>query len=423
MSAHGRRWPIVVGGVAIDAQCKAGARIELDMYTGIGHFDIRPVAPPHILDWFAERFAGDPVSCGLRDKDRAGGLVNVLIVTWDGGGNRQPFEVVVDALVARGDTVRVISNEVHRDLYASLGASFVSLDVADKDPATRSDLETQIGRVREVMFSPLTSRTVLQNVEDADVGLVDVVMLSAQAACERAQLPFVSMHHTLSGASWGGTRRALHESFLPNVNEMRESLGLAPLAAYGDVHLAAAGHIVPTAAALDAVAPVAGRPDLRRPAPTSRPRARAVGSARSVRARVVLDDVADAGWLAAAARSMRWRRSTSPSSSRPGRRSRRPSSPRARTRSSSSNCRIAPSSIVSRSSSRTPAMARCSPASPQVCPSFAYPRDAISTTSRAESRRTGTGIVVNADDVGEQLLDGVRSVLERSSLPSCGDCR
>ena len=72
--------------------------------------------------------------------------MNVLVVTWDGGGNRQPFEVVVDALVARGDTVRIISNEVHRDLYGSLGASFVSLDVADKDPATRSDLETQIGQ-------------------------------------------------------------------------------------------------------------------------------------------------------------------------------------------------------------------------------------------------------------------------------------
>ena len=51
-----------------DAQCKAGARIELDMYAGIGHFDIRPVAPPHILDWFAERFAGDPVAAGCATK-------------------------------------------------------------------------------------------------------------------------------------------------------------------------------------------------------------------------------------------------------------------------------------------------------------------------------------------------------------------
>jgi pimeloyl-ACP methyl ester carboxylesterase len=45
----------------VDAQCKAGAHVELDRYPGIGHFDIRPVAPPHILEWFAERFAGDEV--------------------------------------------------------------------------------------------------------------------------------------------------------------------------------------------------------------------------------------------------------------------------------------------------------------------------------------------------------------------------
>ena len=181
--------------------------------------------------------------------------LTVLVVTWDGGGNRQPFEVVVGALAARGDTVRVISNEVHRDLFESLGAAFVPLDVADKHPATRSDLETQIGRVREVMFSPLTSRAVLQHREGADVGLVDVVMLSAQAACERARLPFVSMHHTLSGASWSGSRRAMLEGLLPHINDMRESVELAPLAAYSDVHLVPAGHILPTAAGLDAVPP------------------------------------------------------------------------------------------------------------------------------------------------------------------------
>ena len=183
----------------------------------------------------------------------------------------------------------------------------------------------------------------------------------------------------------------MHESFLPNVNEMRESLELAPSAAYGDLHLAAGRAHRSRLRQHSTPHPMAGRPDLRRPAPTSRPWARAVGSARSVRARVVLDDVADAGGVAATRDRRVERRSTSPSSSRPGRRSRRPSSPRARTRSSSSNCRIAPSSIASRSSSRTPAMERCSPASPQVCPSFAYPRDAISTTSRPESRRRARG--------------------------------
>ena len=37
----------------VDGQCKAGAEIELDTYPGIGHFDIRPVVPPHIVSWFS----------------------------------------------------------------------------------------------------------------------------------------------------------------------------------------------------------------------------------------------------------------------------------------------------------------------------------------------------------------------------------
>jgi len=51
-----------------DAQCKAGAQVELDAYPGIGHFDIRPVAPPHILPWIEDRFAGEPVAQGCATK-------------------------------------------------------------------------------------------------------------------------------------------------------------------------------------------------------------------------------------------------------------------------------------------------------------------------------------------------------------------
>ena len=51
-----------------DAQCKAGAQVELDSYPAIGHVDIRPVAPPHILPWIEDRFAGKPVSPGCTTK-------------------------------------------------------------------------------------------------------------------------------------------------------------------------------------------------------------------------------------------------------------------------------------------------------------------------------------------------------------------
>ena len=180
-----------------------------------GRYELTDVGSEARQGAASTRSVGEGVGRGTAVVSTRHRPLTVLVVTWDGGGNRQPFEVVVGALAARGDTVRVISNEVHRDLFESLGAAFVPLDVADKHPATRSDLETQIGRVREVMFSPLTSRAVLQHREGADVGLVDVVMLSAQAACERARLPFVSMHHTLSGVSWSGSRRAMLEDCSP----------------------------------------------------------------------------------------------------------------------------------------------------------------------------------------------------------------
>jgi hypothetical protein len=35
--------------------------------------------------------------------------MDVVVVTWDGGSNSQPFEVICGALTARGDTVQVVS--------------------------------------------------------------------------------------------------------------------------------------------------------------------------------------------------------------------------------------------------------------------------------------------------------------------------
>jgi hypothetical protein len=37
--------------------------------------------------------------------------MDVVVVTWDGGSNSQPFEVICGALTARGDTVQVVSHE------------------------------------------------------------------------------------------------------------------------------------------------------------------------------------------------------------------------------------------------------------------------------------------------------------------------
>jgi UDP:flavonoid glycosyltransferase YjiC (YdhE family) len=183
--------------------------------------------------------------------------MRVLVVTWDGGGNFQPFQVLVSALVERGHEVRVISNEAQRDLFRALGAPFVALGVADKPPDARQQPEAQLARVSEVMFSPVTAELVSDDLAQwaPDMAVVDVMMISAQAACEHAGCRFVSMHHTLPGATWGGTRQPLFERLLDATNRMREQIGLKPFVAYGDIHAVPAGHIVPTAAALDAPSP------------------------------------------------------------------------------------------------------------------------------------------------------------------------
>ncbi len=115
--------------------------------------------------------------------------MKVLVVTWDGGGNRQPFEVIVAELVGRGDSVLVVSNEVHHEVFESLGATFSPLGVADKTLVSRPQLDQQLERLGEVVFSLVTPERVAAAVDafSPEVTVVDVVMLSAQAAIERAR--------------------------------------------------------------------------------------------------------------------------------------------------------------------------------------------------------------------------------------------
>lgn len=183
--------------------------------------------------------------------------MKVLVVTWDGGGNRQPFEVIVAELVGRGDSVLVVSNEVHHEVFESLGATFSPLGVADKTLVSRPQLDQQLERLGEVVFSLVTPERVAAAVDafSPEVTVVDVVMLSAQAAIERAGAPLVSLHHTLTAASWGGSRREQIEGSVGRVNRMRSDLGLDAVNHYQDVHAIPSAHIVPTAAALDAPAP------------------------------------------------------------------------------------------------------------------------------------------------------------------------
>jgi hypothetical protein len=42
--------------------------------------------------------------------------MRVAVVTWDGGNNREPFEVLCRGLLGRGDEVHVLSHNAQRSL-------------------------------------------------------------------------------------------------------------------------------------------------------------------------------------------------------------------------------------------------------------------------------------------------------------------
>ncbi len=65
--AQGLSDPIVRPSTTLDfvhSICGDGASVTLQTYPGVGHFQIRTVAPPHLLPWIRDRLAGSPLPLG-----------------------------------------------------------------------------------------------------------------------------------------------------------------------------------------------------------------------------------------------------------------------------------------------------------------------------------------------------------------------
>lgn len=183
--------------------------------------------------------------------------MRAAVITWDGGSNREPFEVLCRGLLDRGAEVHVLSHDVHRRLYEALGARFERLPVGEKIPGTRPSAELERERILSTWVSQETADAVAAMLKRTsfDIAIVDVAMLAAFAGCEAAGVPFILLHHSLPGAAWSGPRRPQFEASVQLVNGVRRSLRLPALADLSDCMARAAAHIVPTAATLDAPTP------------------------------------------------------------------------------------------------------------------------------------------------------------------------
>jgi UDP:flavonoid glycosyltransferase YjiC (YdhE family) len=183
--------------------------------------------------------------------------MRVAVITWDGGSNREPFEVLCRGLLDRNDEVHVLSHDAHRSLYQGLGATFEALPVGEKAPKERPSAVQERKRVMDVWLSQEIAEAVVAMLTEVpfDVAIVDVSLLAAFAGCEAAATPFVVVHHSLPGAAWSGPRREQFEAFVGPANEVRRGLHLPALTDFGEFMARAAAHIVPTAATLDAPIP------------------------------------------------------------------------------------------------------------------------------------------------------------------------
>jgi len=213
----------------------------------------------------------------------------VLIVTWDGGGNVPPALALAGRLDALGHGVRVSGPESMRARVEANGARLAPYRSLGELP-TDVDLETIWERVDEVLNgrSAMDELLGVLREEPADVIVVDSMHGAGLAVAELLDLPTVVLAHTLyrRWTQWAptimslpatrataGLRPVANDRFVPDIlDRCAAVLGLMPeaLDVPGGPDPANTHHVGPILPPADAAVAVAGlnRPG---PRPPSRP--------------------------------------------------------------------------------------------------------------------------------------------------------
>lgn len=125
-------------------------------------------------------------------------MTEILIATWDGGGNVPPALLIGRELAARGHGVRVIGHETQRDAVTAAGLTFTAYPTAD---AFSSVDDNSVPR----MVALFTDRSLGADVvaearnQRADVVLLDCMLTGAVRACDLAGVPYVTVEHLYDG--------------------------------------------------------------------------------------------------------------------------------------------------------------------------------------------------------------------------------
>ncbi len=221
---------------------------------------------------------------------------NFLFATWEGGGSVTPVLTVARKLVARGHRVRVMSDRCNRSEAEAAGATFVAWTRAPSraDRSKYSDVfrdwevdtpQQQIERVLDrIMTGPALAyaQDMIEELdrEPADLVVSSEMLFGVMAGCESVGQRFALLTCNISLFPLDGVppmgpglapaanaaeevlhrevaeaNRLMFDGGLPALNHARAALGLRPLAALGDQHLAAERLLLGTSGAFDFAPP------------------------------------------------------------------------------------------------------------------------------------------------------------------------
>lgn len=131
-------------------------------------------------------------------------MTEILVTTWDGGGNVPPALLIAAELQRRGHGVRVLGHETQREAVTGVGLPFRAYPTA----APFSSIEENSPPRMMGLFSEraIGADTVSEARRvPTDVVLVDCMLIGALHACAEAGLAYVSLEHLYDGylrGSW-----------------------------------------------------------------------------------------------------------------------------------------------------------------------------------------------------------------------------
>ncbi|HET9022132.1 MAG TPA: glycosyltransferase [Ornithinibacter sp.] len=188
-------------------------------------------------------------------------MAEIVVVTWDGGGNVPPALALADELSARGHGIRVLGHRGQRAAIEGAGHSVVephrAREFAAGDPHSTRELLATFGDrgMGADLLTELERRP-------ADLVLVDALMLGALDAAHRSGVRYAVLEHCYDSYYRGALRGPL--------GLLLRATGLRPGRALRD----AAVRVVTSLPELDPVAP---DPNVRQVGPVVSWRPRAAG--------------------------------------------------------------------------------------------------------------------------------------------------